>query len=252
MNRRKFLDRLARAGAAAAWAGNAKGSGAPKALCPPSPSGPFPDRAPEGRRLIIPTDNPDPFNLKVMEFNPIAAPDPDSWELEVAGFVEQPARLRLHALQRLKQISQSSRLKCVQCWSARITWNGFRAGELFRLIRPTPKATWMRVDCADSYYDFHSLEDLLNPRTLFALGMYDQPLTPEHGAPLRLVLPFKYGYKSTKLITKITLTDHGGQGIVADTWPYYPLTGDIEAGYDHPFDHPGVTRKINGGEIVDY
>lgn len=252
MNRRKFLNRLAQSSAAAAWAGSSLGLAAPKPLCPPPPSGPFSDKDSRGRPLIIPTDKPDHFNLKVMEFNPVPAPDPEAWELEVAGLVEQPVRLRLDAFKRLKQISQSSRLKCVQCWSARITWNGFRAGELFRLIRPTPKATWMRVDCADSYYDFHKLEDLLNPRTLFALGMYDKPLTPEHGAPLRLVVPFKYGYKSTKLITKITMTDHGGQGIVADTWPYYSQTGDIEAGYDHPFDHPGVTKKIGGGEIVDY
>jgi len=82
--------------------------------------------------------------------------------------------------------------------------------------------------------------------------MNGEPLTPEHGAPLRLVIPFKYGYKSSKLITKITLLNHGGQGIVADTWPYYSQTGNIEAGYDHPYDFPGQTKKISGGEIMDY
>ena len=96
------------------------------------------------------------------------------------------------------------------------------------------------------------MEELVHPRTLFALGMNGEPLTPEHGAPLRLVIPFKYGYKSSKLITKITLIDHGGQGVVADTWPYYSATGDIEPGVDHPFDLPGVAKKINGGEILDY
>jgi sulfoxide reductase catalytic subunit YedY len=97
------------------------------------------------------------------------------------------------------------------------------------------------------------MEDLLHPRTLFALGMNGEPLSPEHGAPLRLVIPFKYGYRSSKLITKLTLTDAGGQGIVADAWPgYYSPSGDIEAGVDHPFDLPGETRKITGGEIVEY
>jgi len=253
MNRRKFLNRLARAGAAAAWVGSVKGSAAPGPPCPPLPAGPFPDTSSQARRLIIPTDKPDRFKLKVMEFNPVLAPDPKDWELEVAGYVERPTKLRLEVFKRLPQVTQSSRLKCVQCWSARITWNGFRAAELFRLIRPTSNGTWMRVDCADGYYDFHKIEDLLHPRTLFALGMFGEPLTPEHGAPLRLVIPFKYGYKSTKLITKITLTDHGGQGIVADAWPsYYSPTGDIEPGYDHPFDYPGVTKKINGGEVVEY
>lgn len=251
MDRRKFLNRLVRTGAAAAWAGNAKGRAAPRPLCPPPP-GPTPAADSKGRRLIIPTDKPDHFNLKVMEFNPVAAPDPEAWELEVTGLVERPAKLRLGILKGFPPITQSSRLKCVQCWSARITWNGFRADELLRRIQPSPQAKWVRVDCADGFYDFHMLEDLRHPRTLFALGMYDKPLTPEHGAPLRLVLPFKYGYKSTKLITKITLTDHGGQGIVPDTWPYYSQTGDIEPGYDHPYDHPGETKKISGGEILDY
>ena len=251
MNRRKFLNRLAQSGVAAAWAKSTGGLALPDPLCP-NPPGPIPDTDSKGRKLIVPTDKPDRFNLKVMEFNPIAAPDPNSWELEVQGFVERPRKFRLNDVMRFKQVTQSSRLKCVQCWSSRITWNGFRAEELLNWIRPTSKGTWMRVDCADSYYDFHKLEDLLNARTLFAIGMYDKPLTPEHGAPLRLVIPFKYGYKSTKLITKITMMDHGGQGIVADTWPYYSQTGDIEAGYDHPFDHPGVTKKISGGEITEY
>jgi sulfoxide reductase catalytic subunit YedY len=97
------------------------------------------------------------------------------------------------------------------------------------------------------------MEDLVHPRTLFATGMNGEALSPEHGAPLRLVIPFKYGYRSSKLITKLTFAGAGGQGIVADAWPgYYSPTGDIEPGLDHPFDFPGEPRKIAGGEIVDY
>ena len=110
----------------------------------------------------------------------------------------------------------------------------------------------MRVDCADRYYDFVKLDDLLHPRTLFGLGMNGEALTPEHGAPLRLVLPFKYGYKSSKLITKLTFVDKGGMGLVADGWPYYSQSGDILPGVDRPFDFPDETRKIKGGEIVEY
>lgn len=252
MNRRKFFDRAVKAGMAAALSGTAttKAFASPRPLCPPSPPGPYP--SPTTRPLIIPSDKPDQFKLKVMEYNPIPAPDPDQWELQVGGMVERPLTLKLKDLQSLTPITQSTRLKCVQCWSARITWNGFRIQQLFDLIKPLKGATWMRVDCADLYYDYHSLADLNYAHTLFALGMYGKPLTPEHGAPLRLIIPFKYGYKSTKLITKITMIDHGGQGVVADTWPYYSQTGNIEAGYDHPFDYPGVTKSIKGGEITDY
>jgi sulfoxide reductase catalytic subunit YedY len=83
--------------------------------------------------------------------------------------------------------------------------------------------------------------------------MNGEALSPEHGAPLRLVMPSKYGYRSTKLITKLTLATSGCQGIVADAWPsYYSPTGEIEPGVDHPFDFPGETRKIKGGEILEY
>jgi methionine sulfoxide reductase catalytic subunit len=258
MDRRKFLDVTARGGAAAAaWvttglsrAGKLLGTpaGSPLPALPPSPLSSVTTQ----RKLIIPSDTPDRFKAKVMEFNPILAPDPATWELEIGGLVERPMKLRLADVKRLPRIKQNSRMKCVQCWSARIEWQGFRCGELLRLARPKAEATWVRIDCADMYYDYIKMPELLHPRVLFALGMNGEPLTPEHGAPLRLVMPFKYGYKSSKLITKLTLTNKGGQGVVADTWPYYSQTGDIEAGYDHPFDFPGETRKIQGGEIMDY
>jgi DMSO/TMAO reductase YedYZ molybdopterin-dependent catalytic subunit len=201
---------------------------------------------------IIPTNKPDRFGLKVMAFNPIPAPDPKTWTLTVDGLGEAPARFSASDLDRLPRVTQSSRLKCVQCWSGRVTWEGFRAEELLRLVRPKSEPKWVRVDCADNYYDFVKIDDLLHPRTLFGLGMNGEALTPEHGAPLRLVLPAKYGYKSSKLITKLTFVDQGGMGLVADGWPYYSASGDILPGIDRPFDFPDEVRKITGGEIVEY
>jgi DMSO/TMAO reductase YedYZ molybdopterin-dependent catalytic subunit len=212
-----------------------------------------PLRAAEGRKWILPTDTPDRHHLKVMAFNPIPAPDPRTWELTIGGLVAEPRRLAVSELGSLPRVTQSSRLKCVQCWSGRVQWEGFRCGDLLKLARPRPEATWVRIDCADRYFDCVKMEDLLHPRTLFAVGMNGEPLTPEHGAPLRLVIPYKYGYRSSKLITKLTLVDAGCEGIVADAWPgYYSPTADIEPGVDHPFDFPGEARKITGGEILDY
>ena len=57
-------------------------------------------------------------------------------------------------------------------------------------------------------------------------------------------MPAKYGYKSSKLITKLTFVDKGGMGLVADGWPYYSASGDILPGVDHPFEFPDETRKI--------
>ncbi len=248
MDRRGFISWAGRAG----WAGVGKTLWDFSSAGSPPAAGLFSGATTPSAKLIIPTDTPDRFRLKVMEFNPIPALDAARWELEMGGLVGEAAKLKLSDLKRLPAIDQSSRLKCVQCWSARVLWHGFRAADLFRLVRPQPRATWIRVDCADLYYDYFKMEELLHPRTLFALGLNGATLTPEHGAPLRLVLPFKYGYKSSKLITKITFIDHGGQGVVADTWPFYSLTGDIEPGVDHPFDFPGAAKNIKGGEITDY
>jgi len=201
---------------------------------------------------IIPTNTPTRFGLKVMAFNPIPTPDPKTWALTIDGLAGGPVRLNTADLDRMPRVVQSSRLKCVQCWSGRVTWEGFRCRDLLRVVGSATDREWVRVDCADRYYDFVKVEDLLNPRTLFGLGMNGEPLTPEHGAPLRLVLPFKYGYKSSKLITKLTFVDQGGMGLVADGWPYYSASGDILPGIDRPFDFPGELRKIPGGEILDY
>ena len=201
---------------------------------------------------IIPTNKPDRFNLKVMAFNPIPAPDPKTWQLTVEGAAGPGVRVTPADLDKLPRIAQSSRLKCVQCWSGRVNWEGFRAESLLRLIGAKTDLLWMRVDCADKYYDFVKLEDLLHPRTLFAVGMNGEALSPEHGAPLRLVLPHKYGYKSSKLITSLTFLDTGGRGLQADGMPYYSETGDILPGVDHPFEYPDEVRKIPGGEITEY
>jgi sulfoxide reductase catalytic subunit YedY len=201
---------------------------------------------------ILPTNKPDRFNLKVMAFNPIPAPDPKSWELTIEGGGTQPVKLTFADLDKLPRVVQSSRLKCVQCWSGRVNWEGFRGQDLLRLTGASSDLLWVRVDCADKYYDFVKLDDLLHPRTLFGLGMNGEALTPEHGAPLRLVIPGKYGYKSSKLITKLTFVDKGGIGLVADGWPYYSASGDILPGIDRPFDFPDETRRIKGGEIVEY
>ncbi len=238
MNRRAFIQSILLTGATATLASD----------------GVYAQAQADRRRAgwIIPTNKPDRFGLKVMAFNPIPAPDPKTWELTVAGLGGQPLRLKPADLDRLPRVAQSSRLKCVQCWSGRVSWEGFRCQDLLRLTGAKTDLQYVRVDCADHYYDFVKVEDLLQPRTLFAVGMNGEALTPEHGAPLRLVMPAKYGYKSSKLITTLTFIDKGGMGLVADGWPYYSASGDILPGVDHPFEFPDETRKIPGGEITEY
>jgi sulfoxide reductase catalytic subunit YedY len=205
-----------------------------------------------GQPLLMPSDQPDQFGLRTMWYNPIRAIDPAKWKLRVKGLVEKPLDLTLADLRGLPQVQQSSRMKCVQCWSGRATWGGFRWGNLEELAKPRRNAKAIRIDCADKWYEYLSFEELRNPRVLFALDMAAKPLPPRRGAPLRLIDPSKYGYKSAKLITSISFVEEGKGSMACDIGPYYSPAGEILAGYDTPLDLGGGKRRIQGGEITEY
>ena len=205
------------------------------------------------KRLLLPTDTPDELGFRIMWYNPVPPIDRQSYALEVGGLVERAARYPVEALEEFPRVTQSSRLKCVQCWSARTSWGGFRFHHLLDEVKPLAKATAVRIDCADKWYEYMSLEEMARPGVMLCTEMAGMPLSDQHGAPLRLVAPSKYGYKSAKLITKITFVEEGGGSMACDIGPYYSPGGEILAGYDHPLDlGPRERRKISGGEIVEY
>ncbi len=210
-------------------------------------------RAAGQSRVLLPTDTPDEMGFRIMWYNPVPPIDQDAYRLEVGGMVERPLSLTVPDLRGYPQVDQSTRLKCVQCWSARTTWGGFRFGNLVEDVKPLDGATAVRIDCADKWYEYMSLEEMAEPGVMLCLKMAGRPLTDQHGAPLRLLAPSKYGYKSAKLITRITFVEQGAGSMACDIGPYYSPSGRILAGYDHPLDiGPNERRKIAGGEIVEY
>lgn len=204
-------------------------------------------------KLLLPSDRPDEFHFRLMWYNPVPAIDPASYRLQVKGLVDRELSLSVSDLRRLPHESQHSRMKCVQCWSSRAEWGGFRFGHLQELAKPKGSAKAVRIECADKWYEYFSLADLLSPRVLFAMDMQGQPLADRHGAPLRLIDPARYGYKSAKLITSIEFVAEGKGSMACDIGPYYSPGGEIQSGYDTPLDLGGTAkRKIQGGEITDY
>lgn len=204
-------------------------------------------------RLLLPSDKPDEFNFRLMWYNPVAPIDQASYRLKVSGLVDNPSSYAVADLRRFPHEAQNSRMKCVQCWSARTDWGGFRFGHLMEAVKPKKTAKAVRVECADKWYEYFTIQDLLSPRVLFAMDMHGQPLADRHGAPLRLIDPARYGYKSAKLITSIEFVEVGKGSMACDIGPYYSPTGEIQAGYDTPLDLGGKTKhKIGGGEITDY
>jgi DMSO/TMAO reductase YedYZ molybdopterin-dependent catalytic subunit len=205
------------------------------------------------RKLLLPSDEADELGFRLMWYNPVPPIDTARYALKIGGLVEKPQSLALPQLRGFPQETQNSRMKCVQCWSSRTTWGGFRFGHLFEAVKPLRSAKAVRVDCADKWYEYFSIEDLLSPRVLMVLDMAGKPLADRHGAPLRLLDPTRYGYKSAKLITSIQFVAEGKGSMACDVASYYSPTGEIKAGYDHPLDlGAGVRRKISGGEITEY
>src|SRR3989442_326430 len=122
-------------------------------------------------KVMLPSDQPDEHGFRLMWYNPIPPIDQKTWRLKIGGLVERAASLSLADLRKLPQESQSSRMKCVQCWSARTEWGGFRFGALLEMVKPKARARAVRVDCADKWYEYFAIHDLQSPRVLLALEM---------------------------------------------------------------------------------
>ncbi len=208
---------------------------------------------PNDPKLLLPSDIPDEYGFRIMWYNPVPPIDPKTYRLKISGLVEKPLEMTVAELRAFPQVTQNSRMKCVQCWSSRATWGGFRFQHLLDRVKPKKTARAVRIDCADKWYEYMSMQEMLSPRVLVTLDLNGKPLPGKHGAPLRLIDPSKYGYKSAKLITSIEFVEEGKGSMACDIGPYYSPSGDILPGYDHPLDlGANVRKKIKGGEITEY
>jgi DMSO/TMAO reductase YedYZ molybdopterin-dependent catalytic subunit len=203
--------------------------------------------------LLMPSDKADEFGFRLMWYNPSPAINAATYRLRVGGLIEKPQSLSVADLRRLPAETQNSRLKCVQGWSARTDWGGFRFGHLLEMAKPAKAARAVRIDCADKWFEYFTLDQMLSKRVMLAMDMAGKPLADRHGAPLRLIDPSRYGYKSAKLITSITFVEEGKGSMAVDLGPFYTPDGDIQSGYDHPLDlGEKIRRRHKAGEITEY
>jgi sulfoxide reductase catalytic subunit YedY len=200
---------------------------------------------PSPTRPLLRNENRPGFFIRY--YKPFEAVDPARWTLSVEGLVKSPQVLTLSDVQSLPLVSQVSRIKCVECWSAVAKWEGFHLRSLMEVVDPLPEAKWLHFYCADDYYESLPLEELLRERVLFVHRMNDQVVPDVYGAPLRLMVPFKYGYKSPKAIVRLVFAEEELRGYWPTVGPYSPK-GDIQPGQDYPLDL-GESRQITGGEV---
>jgi DMSO/TMAO reductase YedYZ molybdopterin-dependent catalytic subunit len=131
----------------------------------------------------------------------------ENWSLTVSGAVQKPGDYKLSQIQSLPRVRQNTRHVCVEGWDVIGRFGGARLSDFLTMIGADTTARFLSMTCADDYYESLDMVTALHPQTLLCYEMYDQPLTREHGAPLRLNIPTKVGYKQAKYLTDLKVTN---------------------------------------------
>lgn len=131
----------------------------------------------------------------------------ENWTLTVGGAVQKPGEYTLAQVQALPRIRQNTRHVCVEGWDVIGRFGGAKLSDFLTMVGADTSARYITVACADDYYETLDMATALHPQTLLCYEMYDQPLTREHGAPLRLSIPTKVGYKQAKYLTDLKVTN---------------------------------------------
>ena len=133
--------------------------------------------------------------------------DLPNWKLAVSGAVKKPGEYALTEIQSLAKYTQNTRHVCVEGWDVIGNFAGARLSDFLKAIGADTTSRFVTVECADQYYESLDMATALHPQTLLCYEMYGKPLTREHGAPLRLAIPTKVGYKQAKYLTSMKVTN---------------------------------------------
>ena len=145
------------------------------------------------------------------------------WTVQVSGLVKKPQTIDIDTIMKYRPIeNRVYRHRCVEAWSMVIPWDGYSFSEFISAMEPLPSAKFVQfISVSDSknmpdkpsvldwpYSEGLRMDEAMNPLTLLAVGLYGKPLPNQDGAPIRLVVPWKYGFKSIKSIVKISFVEN--------------------------------------------
>jgi DMSO/TMAO reductase YedYZ molybdopterin-dependent catalytic subunit len=149
-----------------------------------------------------------PFNRFPLNSYDVDDPGIDlgNWVFTVTGQVRQPGDYTIAQIKALPRVTENTRHVCVEGWDVIGRFGGARLSDFLKMVGADPNARFVSVECADDYYESLDWATAMHPQTLLCYEMYDQPLTREHGAPLRLTIPTKIGYKQAKYLTRLTVS----------------------------------------------
>jgi DMSO/TMAO reductase YedYZ molybdopterin-dependent catalytic subunit len=129
------------------------------------------------------------------------------WTLKVDGAVQKPGDYSLDTIKALPKLTENTRHVCVEGWDVIGRFGGAKLSDFLTMVGADTSARFLYVECADDYYESLDMATALHPQSLLCYEMSDQPLTREHGAPLRLRIPTKIGYKQAKYLTSLSVTN---------------------------------------------
>ena len=142
--------------------------------------------------------------------------DLEHWTLTVEGLVEKPGEYSLQQIAAFPKRVMNTRHCCVEGWSMIPKWGGTVMRDFLVSVGADPHAHYIAVECGDDYYTSYDMASILHPQTLLCYEAYNKSLSLEHGAPLRIVMPTKLGYKSAKWISKLVVTNEKPGGYWED------------------------------------
>ena len=131
----------------------------------------------------------------------------ENWRLFVTGLVKHPGYYSLAQIKELRKQVQNSKHVCVEGWSQNIKWGGVALWCFLDWVGADSSAKYVGVECADKYYTGYDMASARHPETLLCYEAFNKPLALKHGAPCRIVMPTKLGYKSAKWLVKLVVTN---------------------------------------------
>jgi methionine sulfoxide reductase catalytic subunit len=188
----------------------------------------------------------------------------DGWTIAVDGLVDKPAMFRMEEWDQFGPIEERVyRMRCVEAWSMVIPWAGFPLSRLLDAVVPKSNAKYVAFESLHDpkrmpgqkanvlqwpYVEALRLDEAMHPLTLMATGLYGKALPPQDGAPIRLVTPWKYGFKGIKSIVKITLTEQQPETSWSRFAPQeYGFYANVNPSVDHPRWSQATEQRI--GEL---
>jgi sulfoxide reductase catalytic subunit YedY len=188
----------------------------------------------------------------------------EPWSIQIDGLVDRPGTYDFKDIMSEMTVEERIyRFRCVEAWSMVIPWNGFELADLLNMAGVQEGAKYVAFETAYRpdempgtrfpilewpYREGLRLDEAMHPLTIMATGIYDRPIPNQNGAPLRLVVPWKYGFKSIKSIVKITLTEDEPPTSWNMSAPReYGFYSNVNPNVDHPRWSQASERQIGGG-----